>query len=214
MTVSVKICGLTTEDAVRAVISAKADYAGFVYFPASPRHLSLRAAVKLKSLLTPQIKSISVLVDPDDNLLTQVHDILKPDFLQLHGRETPERVQAIKTKFPYKIIKSILVETADDIAGAMRYSRVADMLLFDARPQEFPGMLPGGNGLSFEWNLLKDRQFPLPWMLSGGLNADNIREAIHSSGAQAVDVSSSVESAPGIKNPALIKSFVEAARTA
>lgn len=211
--VKVKICGLTDEAAVNAVIAAKADYAGFVYFPASPRHLAVERAAQLKTLLPSSISSVSVVADADDGLLQHIADKLKPDCLQLHGKETLERVQAIKKKFPnIKIIKAISVKTSDDLAAAMPYADVADALLFDARAPEFPGWLPGGNGLSFDWALLKGREFSRPWFLSGGLNADNVGEAIHSSGATTVDVSSSVERAPGVKDAGLISSFVKAAR--
>jgi phosphoribosylanthranilate isomerase len=211
MPAAVKICGLTSKEAVQAVIAAGADYAGFVFFPASPRHLTLTRAAELKLLLPAQIKAVSVLVDPDDALLEQVLSILKPDYLQLHGKETPERLQQIKQAFPEaKIIKGIPVKSADDIATAMRYADVADMLMFDARPAE----LPGGTGHSFDWNLLKNREFPLRWFLAGGLNAENVAEAIRLTGARAVDVSSSVERAPGVKDPALIDAFVKAAKGA
>lgn len=212
MPVATKICGITREDAVHAVNNAKADYAGFVYFPASPRHLKLERAAELKSKLSPAVKTVSVLVDPDDALLAQVSSILKPDYIQLHGKETPQRLQQIRSLYPrMKIIKGISVRTSDDVARSMPFSDAADMFLFDAKPPEAPNMLPGGNGLSFDWNLLSGRQFSKPWMLSGGLNAENVAEAIRLSGAQMVDVSSSVESAPGVKDPALIEQFVKAA---
>lgn len=208
--VAVKICGLTTEEAVRAARAA--DYAGFVYFPASPRHLTIERAATLRTLLPSSVKAVSVLVDPDDTLLKQVTETLAPDYLQLHGHETPERVKAIKEKSKTRIIKAIPVRASDDVAQAMRFAKIADMLLFDAKPPA--GGFPGGNALSFDWALLKNRTFPLPWMLSGGLNADNAAEAIHQSGAPAVDVSSGVERAPGVKDPALIDAFIMAARNA
>ena len=211
MPVSVKICGLNDEKAIQAVIAAKADYAGFVYFPASPRHVTFERAATLKLLLPPSIASVSVLVDPDDALLAQAQSVLKPDYVQLHGKETPERVQDIKKNFPdMKIIKAVSVRSGDDVAQALRYADVADMLMFDAKPPA--NMLPGGNALSFDWALLKGREFPLPWFLSGGLNSENVAEAIRISGAKMVDVSSGVESAPGVKDAALIKAFVKAAR--
>lgn len=211
--VKIKICGLTDEAAVKTVIAAKADYAGFVYFPASPRHLPVERAAALKALLPSSIQSVSVVSDADDNLLKQISAALQPDCLQLHGRETPERAQAIKKMFPgVRIIKAVSIKTSDDIAAAMRYTDTADMLLFDARAPELPGMLPGGNGLSFDWALLKGREFPRPWFLSGGLNADNVAQAIRQSGAAMVDVSSSVEKSPGVKDAGLIESFIKAAR--
>ena len=208
MTVAVKICGLTDEAAVRA--ASVADYAGFVHYPASPRHLPLARAASLKKLLPASVASVAVLVDPDDALLTQVKSVLAPDYIQLHGKETPARVDAIRKSLGIKIIKAIAIRTSDDVASAMRYVACCDMLLFDAKPPQ--NMLPGGNGLSFDWNLLGNREFPLPWMLSGGLNAENAGEAIRLSGARMVDVSSSLERAPGVKDPALIQAFVKAAK--
>jgi phosphoribosylanthranilate isomerase len=214
MTISIKICGLTDELSVKAVADAKADYAGFVYFPASPRHITLEKAAKLKALLPSAIKSVSVLVDPDNALLSQVFSMLKPDYIQLHGKEAPARLLEIRTAFPAaKIIKALRIRTSDDVAQASSFKDSADMLLFDAKAPELPGMLPGGNGLSFDWALLKNREFPLPWMLSGGLNGENVAEAMRGSGARMLDISSGVESAPGVKDPALIKAFIDKARS-
>jgi phosphoribosylanthranilate isomerase len=209
--VKIKICGLTSEEAVKAVIAAKADYAGFVYFPASPRHVSIARAAELAKLLPSSIQSVSVLVDPDDALLKEVANVLKPTAIQLHGTETPEKVGHIKRSFPtIEIIKAISVQTGDDVAQANRYLDTADMLLFDARMPK--GGLPGGNGLAFDWALLRNRDFGKPWFLSGGLTADNVAEAVTASGAKMVDVSSGVENAPGIKDKGLIHSFIKAAR--
>lgn len=207
---SVKICGLTDETAIRAVTMANADYAGFVYFPKSPRHLTPTRAAELKQLLPSSIHAVSVLVDPDDALLADIMSALKPYALQLHGKETPQRVAAIKKRYPgVQLIKAIPVQTGDDIARAHSYE-AADMLLFDARPPK--DSLPGGNGLAFDWALLKHRDFGKPWFLSGGLDADNVREAIQASGAKMVDVSSGVESSPGKKDASRIEAFVKAAR--
>lgn len=210
MMIKVKICGLTSEDAVKAVIDAKADYAGFVYYPKSPRHLSIARAAQLAKLLPSSIQAVSVTVDPDDALLKEITSMLKPAALQLHGKETPERVAEIKAAYPaIKIIKALSVETGDDVAKANAYV-AADILLFDARMPK--GGLPGGNGLSFDWALLRNRDFGKPWFLSGGLTPDNVAEAIAMSGAKIVDVSSGVESAPGVKDSGLIDSFVRATR--
>lgn len=209
----IKICGLTDEAAIKAVIAASADYAGFVYYPASPRHLTLERAAPLKALLPASVRLVSIVADAEDALLEQIAATLRPDCFQLHGKETPERVQAIKRIFPgIAIIKAIPVRTSDDIAAAMHYADSADMLLFDAKAPEFPGALPGGNGLSFDWALLQGREFSRPWFLSGGLNAENVGEAVRQSGAEMIDVSSSVERAPGVKDAALIKNFIKAAR--
>jgi phosphoribosylanthranilate isomerase len=209
MSIAAKICGLSNEEAVKAVIEAGAGYIGFIHFPASPRHVTLERAAALKSLLPPTIRSVLVVVDPDDALLTQAQSILKPDFIQLHGKETPERVKAIKRTFSaMKIIKAISVRSGDDVAKAAAYADSVDMLMFDAKPPA--GMLPGGNALSFDWALLSGREFPLPWFLSGGLNSENVADAIRISGAKMLDVSSGVESVPGVKDPELIKLFVKA----
>lgn len=211
--VGIKICGLANEEAVRAVIAAGADYAGFVYFPASPRHVTVERAAELKALLPSSVASVSVLVDPGDALLAEVQSVLKPDYVQLHGKETPERIKAIKKVFTgIRIIKAISVRSGDDVAQAAAYSDTANMFMFDAKPPELPGMLPGGNALSFDWALLKGREFPLPWFLSGGLNAENIVAAIGATGAKMVDVSSGVERSPGVKDASLIEAFVKAAR--
>ncbi len=214
MSVQVKLCGLTDEAAIQAVIAARADYAGFVFFPASPRHLTSAKAATLRKMLPDFIKAVSVLVDPDDALIADIVATVKPDALQLHGKETPARLREIKTAYPsLPLIKAISVRTGDDIAAAMHYVD-ADMLLFDAKPPNLPGVLPGGNGLSFDWALLAGHDFGKKWFLSGGLNADNVREAIEGSGARMVDVSSSIESAPGVKDPVLIHAFTNAARNA
>lgn len=213
MVTKIKLCGLTDRAAIEAVTAAKADYAGFVYFPKSPRHLSLDDAATLKSLLPSSVLSVSVLVDPDDTLLAEVDKKLKPSALQLHGKETPERLQAIRNAYPhYTLIKAISVRQSDDVAQAARFADSADMFLFDAKPPELPTMLPGGNGLSFDWALLKNRQFSKPWFLSGGLSADNVAQAMRQSGAQMIDVSSSIESAPGVKAPKLIEEFVKSVK--
>ncbi len=214
MSVKVKICGLTDAAAVQAVIAGKADYAGFVYFPASPRHLTPQRAASLRGMLPGAVEAVSVLVDADDALIREIMSVVKPDMLQLHGKETPERLREIRKSYPKtKLIKGLSIRTSDDVAIALRYADSADMLLFDAKPPELPGMLPGGNGLSFDWALLKGREFGKPWFLSGGLNGENLREAIAGSGAKMVDVSSSVESAPGVKDAGLINAFIKAART-
>ena len=210
---SVKICGLNSPQAVHAVVYAKADYAGFVYFPKSPRHIELQKAAALKALLPTTIQCVCVLVAPDNGLLADVAKILNPAYVQLHGDETPQRVREIKNAFPHiKIIKAIKVQSGDDITKAGHYYDCADMLMFDAKPPEMCA-LPGGNGLSFDWALLRRRVFPLPWMLSGGLNADNVGHAIQQTGATIVDVSSGVESAPGVKDATLIEAFIKETRS-
>jgi phosphoribosylanthranilate isomerase len=211
---AIKICGLTDERGIEAANRLKLDFIGFVYFPASPRHIPLMTAAALKSILDPSIKTVSVLVDPSDALIDEVMASLTPDYIQLHGRETSERISAIKARYTdLRIIKGIQVSSSDDVARAMHFGTSADLLLFDAKPPT-AAILPGGNGLPFDWALLKHRTFPLPWMLSGGLNEANVGDAIYASGATMVDVSSGVESAPGVKDPQLMEAFVRAVRGA
>lgn len=210
MPVLVKICGLNSPEAVHA--AAEADFAGFVFYGRSPRNLTPDAAATLAALLPPRVQRVALLVDPDDAFLKAVLGVFRPQLLQLHGSETAERVAAIKVAFGLPAMKAIPIREAGDIAAADRYDRVADRLLFDAKPPNRPDALPGGNAESFDWTLLAGRRFPLPTMLSGGLTAANVAEAARITGVDAVDVSSGVEDRPGIKNPQKIKDFIRAAR--
>lgn len=212
MTIAVKICGLSDEISVRAVIESGADFVGFVHYPKSPRHVSVERAAQLKMLLPDNIKSVMVVVNPDDKLLSDIAGIMKPDFLQLHGNEMPERLTEIRKKFPkIKMIKAISMCNLDDIKIAENYYDIAEFLLFDAKPTN-DKMMHGGNGIAFDWNILAEKQIALPWFLSGGLNSENIAQAIKISGAKMVDVSSGVESSPGVKDVGLIKNFVKVVR--
>lgn len=211
---TIKICGLSEEATLRAAIDAGANMVGFVHFAQSPRHVTLERASILKVLLPAAVKSVIVTVDPDDTLMDAITSIVSPDFVQLHGHETPARVADIRRRLPkQKLIKALPVASGDDIAKAHAFAAHVDMLMFDAKPPSSSG-LPGGNGLSFDWALMKNRTFALPWILSGGLSAENVREAIQQSGATAVDVSSGVESSPGVKDAALIQQFITNARKA
>lgn len=209
--VSIKICGITSTEAVEAAIKAGTDYLGFVFFQKSPRNVSAEQAASLSKGLPASVKTVAVCVDSSDRALEGMLVGFAPDYLQLHGQETEARVVEIKQRFGVPVIKAIAVRNGDDIARGMRYSKVADMLLFDAKAPE-TSVLPGGNGLAFDWNLLAGRSFDIPWMLSGGLNAENVKEAISLSGAKIVDVSSSVEIRPGVKSPALIEAFIHSAK--
>lgn len=210
----VKICGVTTVAAVKAVADAGADFVGFVFYPRSPRHISPNQAQELVTNLSKEVKTVAVCVDITDDELDVMLAHFKPHYLQLHGKESLERVQAIKQKYGIQVIKAIAVRNGDDIARGMAYEKIADMLLFDAKaPETMSSALPGGNGLIFDWNLLKDRVFTVPWILSGGLNAENVKEAVALSGAGIVDVSSSVEVRPGIKDIKLIQEFIRAAKS-
>lgn len=210
MAVEVKICGLNSPEAVRA--AAEADYAGFVFYPPSPRSVTPAQAATLAAALPARVKKVALLVDADDAFIRAVVDALHPDLLQLHGRETPERVAQIKHAFGVPVMKAVPVREAADLDAAQAYAGVADRLLFDAKPPERPGALPGGNAEVFDWRLLAGRRFTLPWMLSGGLTAANLAAAVRITGAASVDVSSGVEDRPGQKNPSKIKSFIDIVR--
>jgi phosphoribosylanthranilate isomerase len=213
MSLIVKICGLSTLEALDVALDAGADMVGFVFFPPSPRNLSFKVAAALESRVRGRAKKVALTVDADDTLLSYVVDALGPDILQLHGAESPLRVAAIKARFKLPVMKAIAVETKADLAAIARYAAVADNLLFDARaPHE--ATRPGGLGKSFDWHLLEVVNAGAPFMLSGGLNADNVAEALRITRAPGVDVSSGVERAPGEKDPDKIRAFVRAARHA
>ena len=210
MSVAVKICGLNDPAAVAA--AAEADFAGFVFFPRSPRHLEPEAAGALAAALPARVRRVAVTVDADDALLAAIVAGLRPDLIQLHGRETPARAAGIRGRFGVATIKALAIAEPQDLDAAATYDDAVDWLLFDARPPARPDALPGGNAVSFDWRMLTGRVFARPWFLSGGLGPANVRAAIAASGAAAVDVSSGVESAPGRKDPDLIASFLRAAR--
>ncbi|MBF0130403.1 MAG: phosphoribosylanthranilate isomerase [Alphaproteobacteria bacterium] len=209
MTIDVKICGITSEDAMEAAVENGATFVGLVFFPPSPRSVSAEQAAELLDLLPEGVVKVGLFVDPDDALLDEVLTRVRLDMVQLHGREPPERVDAIRQEFAVQVMKAIPVATAADLDAADAYVDVADWLLFDAKPP--PGAdRPGGNATAFDWSLLGGRDWPLPWMLAGGLDAGNVAEAVRRSGAGAVDVSSGVEDRPGHKNPEKIAAFLEA----
>ena len=211
MTTRVKICGLKTDEAVAAALEARADLVGFVFFPKSPRNVSIAQAAPLADFVRGMAASVALVVDADDALLDAIVSGINPDMLQLHGAETPERVAAIRQRFNKPVMKAIAVASAADAERALAYLNAADMILFDAKPpQDAP--LPGGNGRAFDWAMLDGVRDKVPFMLSGGLTSSNVADAIRRTGARAVDVSSGVESAPGIKDAALIRAFVRAAK--
>lgn len=212
MSCRVKICGISESESLHTAVESGASFIGFVHFPKSPRHVSLAHAAQLRALLPPAVASVVVVVDADDALLANIIQTVSPSLIQLHGHESVERVAEIRTKFSgQQFIKAIPISSGDDIANANAYAPYVDILLFDAKPPK-DALLPGGNGLAFDWALLKNRIFPLPWLLSGGLHSENVREAIAATGAQMVDVSSGVERAPGVKDAGLIKGFIETAQ--
>jgi phosphoribosylanthranilate isomerase len=213
MSIAVKICGLSTAEAVAAAAAGGARFVGFIFYPPSPRHLTPEAAAALALGVAPGVTRVGVFVDPTDEALAAVLATVPLDLLQLHGSETPERVEQVKRRFGRPVMKAIPVAGPIDLQQAQRYFRVADRLLFDAKPpRDGEGALPGGNGLALDWQLLRERRWPLPWMLSGGLDADNLAEAVRTSGATAVDVSSGVERAPGVKDLDKIGAFLAQAR--
>lgn len=210
MSVAVKICGLNDEDTIDAAIEAGADYLGFVFFDKSPRFVSAERAAELTQFIEG-VKKVGLFVDPDDSLLDEVLSHVRLDLLQFHGAETPERLERVRAEFGLPVMKAVAVESAADLEAAAVFAEVCDMLLFDAKPPK-GAVLPGGNAVSFDWTILSGFKARLPWMLAGGLAADNVAEAIRVSGAKAVDVSSGVESAPGVKDAAKIAAFIKAAK--
>ena len=208
-----KICGLTTPETLDAALIGGAAFVGAVVFPKSPRHLEPVHAATLFERARNRARVVAVTVDADDALLTALALILKPDLIQLHGSETPERARQVRTLTGASVIKALPVRTAADLAAAAEWEEVADHLMFDARPPEGSD-LPGGVGARFDWTLLAGRTFRRPWFLAGGLTPDNVAEAVRIAGAPMVDVSSGVETAPGVKDPGLIAAFLEATRSA
>jgi phosphoribosylanthranilate isomerase len=213
MSLIVKICGLSTLEALDVALDAGADMVGFVFFPPSPRHLEYDAARTLGQHVRGRARKVALTVDASDAIFDAVVASLRPDLLQLHGKEPPARVSALKQRFGLPVMKAIPVAARNDLAAVAEYSDVADYLLFDAcAPQD--ATRPGGLGKAFDWHLLENLKVGTPFMLSGGLDAGNVGEALRIAGAVAVDVSSGVERAPGEKDPDKIRAFVRAAREA
>ncbi len=209
--IRVKICGLTAPDHVRVAAEAGAGYLGFNFFPKSPRYVAPTDVAALISAVPTGVASVALVVNASDELLDSITQAAPFDMLQLHGDESAERVQAVKQRYGLPVMKVIGVADADDLVKIDEYSDVADQLLIDAKPPK-DAVLPGGNGLAFDWRLLAGRKYwRKPWMLAGGLNPENVAEAIRMTGAQQVDVASGVESAPGVKDAALIRAFIDAA---
>lgn len=214
MAAEVKICGLSTSDTMAAALEAGAGYIGLVFYPRSPRHVGLDQARALAAQARGRARIVALTVNAPDEELSALMASVAPDLIQAHGEETPARVEEITRRFA-PVIKAIAVKSADDIAAAREYRDRAEMVLFDAKaPETLENALPGGNGLSFDWSLLSADGRPRRFMLSGGLNPDNVARAIAMTGAPIVDVSSGVESHPGVKDARLIRNFIEAARSA
>ena len=206
--VSVKICGLATVDDVRACADAGANYMGLVFFEKSPRNITISAARELALAAPLGLAKVALVVNPSDAELDAITGTVPLDMLQLHGRETPERVAEVKARYGLPVMKAVGIADGDDLPKLDSYFGVADQILVDAKPPK-GGELPGGNGLSFDWCLIAGRRWPCPWMLAGGLTPENVAEAIKMTGAKQVDVSSGVEDAPGQKNAKLIQKFVQ-----
>jgi phosphoribosylanthranilate isomerase len=215
MSIEVKICGLRDEAALDAALAAGADYVGFVFFARSPRNILPQAARALADKARGKAKVVALFVDPDDALLAEVVGAVAPDFVQLHGAETPARVAEIARRFGRPVMKAVAVAGAEDVQAALAYVGSADRILFDAKAsQGDAGALPGGNGVAFDWQALAGLGGRVDYMLAGGLDPGNVADAIRCTGARAVDVSSGVESRPGEKDPDLIRRFIHAAKTA
>jgi phosphoribosylanthranilate isomerase len=213
MTLKAKICGVSTPEAVRAALDGGAGWLGFVFFPKSPRNVSVQAAVRLAEPVRNRAKVVALLVDPSDAQVDEVARGLAPDLIQLHGAESPARTREIAGRAGCGIIKALPVAETGDLARAADYEPLVEHLMFDAKPPK-DAALPGGAGRAFDWSLMAGRRFRRPWFLAGGLDPWNVAEAAEVSGAPMVDVSSGVERGPGLKDPALIAAFLDAVRRA
>lgn len=212
MSVRVKFCGLCRPEDVAAAVAAGAAYVGLVFFPRSPRHLTIAEARDLALGVPEGIAKVALTVDASDEDLAAILAEVPIDMLQLHGRETTGRVAAVKARFGLPVMKAVGVAGPDDLRNLDLYGQVADQILVDAKPPK-DAALPGGNGLAFDWRLIARRRWPVPWMLAGGLTPANVAEAIRLTGARQVDVSSGIESAPGVKDAGLMRAFADAARS-
>lgn len=211
--IEIKICGITTHEALSAALDENADYVGLVFYPPSPRNIDLKTAASLSEASRNQAKTVALFVNPTDDQLSAVIGSVDPDLIQLHGDEDAARLIEIKQRFNRPIIKAIPISSSSDIVSAKRHERAADILLFDAKPaSDDPTALPGGNGVAFDWQTIENFGESAQFMLSGGLNPDNVVEAIQKTGARAVDVSSGVERTRGQKDPELIHRFIKTVR--
>jgi phosphoribosylanthranilate isomerase len=212
MGVAAKICGLSSEEAVTAAVAGGAAYLGFVFYPPSPRAVTPQRSARLCETVPAGVRRVALFVDADDQTIEAVLAAAPIDMLQFHGHESPERIAEARQRFDRPVMKAVAIAGPEDVTAATRYEDAADRLLFDAKPPRRSDALPGGNGLAFDWGLIAGRKWHLPWMLSGGLTAELLPEAVRISRAVAVDVSSGVESRPGVKDPGKIRAFLAAAR--
>ncbi|MBK5934997.1 phosphoribosylanthranilate isomerase [Rhodovulum imhoffii] len=208
--IRVKICGLRDRAAVEAAARAGAAYVGFVFFPRSPRSVDLAQAAELAAGVPVGMARVALTVDAEDAALEALVETVPLDMLQLHGNEPPDRVARLRARFGLPVMKAVGVADEADLPALQEYARVADQVLVDAKAPK-GAVLPGGNGLSFDWRMIAGRRWPVPWMLAGGLTPENVAEAIRLTGARQVDVSSGVESAPGVKDAVRMARFVKAA---
>ncbi|HEX6440703.1 MAG TPA: phosphoribosylanthranilate isomerase [Stellaceae bacterium] len=213
MSVAAKICGLNSEAAVAAAVAGGAAYVGFNFYPPSPRAIEPVRAAELCAAVPSGVRRVGIFVDADSDIIREVLAVTPLDILQFHGHESPERVAEASARFHRPVMKAISIADPDDVLTAERYEDAADMLLFDAKPPRRVDALPGGNGLAFDWQLIAGRTWRRPWMLSGGLTAELLPEAVRISRAAAVDVSSGVERRPGDKDPDKIRDFLAVARS-
>ena len=212
MALSVKICGINTPEAMAAAIDGGAKFVGLMFYPPSPRFIDLETAKALSEMVPPAIKRVGVFVDEPDETIAGILDSVPLDILQFHGAESPQRVTEAKSRFGLPVIKAVKIAGEADLAEAGAQEEAADIVLFDAKPPaDMTGLLPGGNALAFDWRIIAGRSWRRPWMLSGGLDAVNLCEAVKISGARMVDVSSGVERRPGEKDPDLIRGFLHVA---
>ena len=212
MRIAAKICGLSTEAAVATAVAEGAAFVGFIFYPPSPRAVSAEKAAELCAGVPRAVARVGTFVDADDDAIASVLEAAPIDILQFHGNESPVRVADAKARFSLPVMKAVSIAGAEDVAASIQYEDVVDMLLFDAKPTRRRDALPGGNGLAFDWGLIAGRSWRRRWMLSGGLTAELLPEAVRISGASAVDVSSGVESRPGEKDLDKIRAFLAAAR--
>ena len=211
MSVAAKICGINDATAMRTAVAGGAKFVGLVFYPPSPRALDPDAAAELAALVPADVSRVGLFVDPDDARLNKILERVPLEMIQLHGSESPERCRAVKACTGLPVMKAIKVATKADLDVTHTYDGAVDWLMFDAKaPAGMTNALPGGNALTFDWALLTGRKWPVPWMLAGGINADNVTDAVGAAGATMVDVSSGVETAPGRKDPARIRAFLAA----
>ncbi|MEC7203175.1 MAG: phosphoribosylanthranilate isomerase [Pseudomonadota bacterium] len=211
MTVTAKICGINDPEAMRAAITGRASHVGLVFYSPSPRAVNPGEAMALSAVVPERVQKVGLFVDPEDDQIDKTLSVVKLDMLQLHGDETPDRVRDLKARTGKKVMKVIKVSEPEDLVRAEAYVRIADALMFDAKPPKgMKDALPGGNAVSFDWRILSGRKWPLPWMLAGGLTKDNVATAVELSGARIVDTSSGVEDVPGHKNVDKITEFLRA----